>query len=64
MKVEEAAKFLDIGVRVLRKMIGRHAFRNGELTEARFDGIFARKLGNRWRVQLGPWATDAEGGDR
>ncbi len=52
----EAAKVLNISPVILRRQILRHANRTKLGIVARFDGLTARKLGNQWRIHLGPWA--------
>ncbi len=57
----KAAEILDFSPTALRRALERRATRadDGGI-EAHFDGIRARKIGNLWRVQLGPcWAGTA-----
>jgi hypothetical protein len=54
MAVVEAALRLALSPRALRKALEHRAHRgaDGGITAA-WDGVFARKLGRRWRVALG-----------
>jgi hypothetical protein len=53
MRVEDAARVLDVNVVTLRRAIERNARLDEEGRQhASFDGIRARKLGRHWRVAL------------
>lgn len=49
---KEAGPFLGMSERMLRDTLTKHAKVNGDVTEARFDGIVGRKVGRRWKVWL------------
>jgi hypothetical protein len=57
---EDAAAFLGMPVRVLRDALARRARRVDGMTEARFDGIIARRVGRLWKVWLGAAWTAPE----
>jgi hypothetical protein len=53
MRVDHAARVLDVNVITLRRAIERHARRDAEgRVHAAFDGVRARKLGRHWRILL------------
>lgn len=55
ISVERAARTLDMHPTTFRRHLERNIFRGPDGSiEARVDGIVARKLGNRWKVLLGP----------
>ncbi len=55
ISVERAARTLDIHPTTLRRHLEKNVFRSADGgIEARVDGIVARKLGNRWKLLLGP----------
>lgn len=56
LRLEEAARDLATSPVVLRRRLARHARRTDAGVVARVDGLEARKLGNEWRVRLGPWS--------
>ncbi len=55
---EHAARVLGLTVVTLRRALDRHARRGPDgVTEARVNGVRARKWGRQWRVALGEgWA--------
>jgi len=61
MTVAEAAPRLALSPRALLKALERRAHRGADgCIEAAWDGVFARKLGRRWRVALGSgWSLPA-----
>ena len=61
MRVDDAARFLDLNVVTFRRAIERNARRDADgRVHAEFDGIRARKLGRHWRVLLDPcWSARA-----
>jgi hypothetical protein len=59
MTVARAAAVLDMTPSALRRRLERAATRTESgSTEARSDGILARKLGRCWRIALGPEWTE------
>lgn len=57
--VERAARLLDIHPTTLKRHLENNVYRAVDGgTEARFDGILARKLGGRWKLLLGPLWVD------
>jgi hypothetical protein len=60
-RVDVAARMLDVSPVTLRRVIERNArcMPDGS-TEAKVDGVRARKIGRRWRVWLDPsWTRPA-----
>lgn len=55
--LRDAAPMLGVSTAALRKLLERRAVRAADGgTEARVDGVRARKFANRWRVSFGkPW---------
>jgi hypothetical protein len=61
MRIDDAARVLDVNVVTFRRAIERHARRDADgRVHAAFDGVHARKLGRHWRVLLDPcWSVPA-----
>jgi hypothetical protein len=57
LPLRDAAELLSVSPPALRKLCERNRQLGSDgATEARFDGLLARKVGNRWRVALSePW---------
>lgn len=56
LPVRDAASLIHQHPITLRRRLARHAVRTPDGVVAEVDGMFARKLGNTWRVRLGRWA--------